>query len=99
MTFERKYKDAFSAKPTAKVMIATNELPCFTDRSQGVWRRLLLAPFNRSIPEYQQNKNLAEELKQELSKKYPCDIEQYQTGKSKLIQEIIQKARKWRETA
>lgn len=66
MTFEYKHKSAFSAKPTAKLMIATNELPAFSDKTDGVWRRILLMPFERNFTEDQQNKNLAEELKEEL---------------------------------
>ncbi len=66
MTFERKYKEPFYAIPTAKLMFATNELPRFKDKTQGVWRRMLLVPFDVTISEDQQNKNLAEELKAEL---------------------------------
>ncbi len=66
MTFEKKYKDPFHAKPTAKLMIATNELPRFKDRSQGVWRRMLLVPFGKTYAEHEQNLDLADELKEEL---------------------------------
>ena len=67
MTFERKYQDPFSVVPTAKLMFATNEFPAFNDRSQGIWRRILLVPFEKTIPPEQQNKHLAEELKDEMS--------------------------------
>src|SRR5262245_60211733 len=40
MTFERKCKDGFSARPTARLVLSTNNLPRFVDRSEGVWRRL-----------------------------------------------------------
>jgi P4 family phage/plasmid primase-like protien len=50
MTFERKGKDAFSARPTARLVLSTNNVPRFADRSEGVWRRLLLVPFNRQVP-------------------------------------------------
>jgi putative DNA primase/helicase len=66
MTFERKHRDHFDAKPTAKLMIATNELPSFSDKTDAVWRRMLLVPFERSFTKDQQNPNLAEELKEEL---------------------------------
>jgi putative DNA primase/helicase len=65
-TFERKFKDAVSAKPTAKIMIATNSLPRFNDRTIATWRRLLLVPFDKTITEDAQNKYLAEMLKKEL---------------------------------
>ncbi len=66
MTFERKFKSPVDAAPTAKVMIATNAAPRFTDKTYGLWRRLLLIPFNRTIPPERQNRNLADELKEEL---------------------------------
>jgi P4 family phage/plasmid primase-like protien len=49
MTIERKHKDAFEVTPTARLTFATNILPRFTDRSDGIWRRLLLIPFNGQI--------------------------------------------------
>jgi P4 family phage/plasmid primase-like protien len=66
MTFERKYKEPFHAIPTAKLMFATNELPRFADKTEGVWRRMLPVPFEVTFPEKKQNKNLADELKKEL---------------------------------
>jgi P4 family phage/plasmid primase-like protien len=50
MTFERKGKDPFSARPTARLVLSTNNLPRFADRSDGVWRRFLLMPFTRQVP-------------------------------------------------
>lgn len=67
ITFNPKYKDPFSAKPTAKIILSTNERPQFTDRSDGVWRRLIIVPFTVTIPEVQRNVNLEEELADELS--------------------------------
>jgi len=66
MTFERKFKEAVSDTPTAKVMIATNDLPRFNDKSQAIWRRILLIPFDKTIAEDKQIETLAEELKREL---------------------------------
>jgi P4 family phage/plasmid primase-like protien len=66
MTFQRKYKEPVHDFPTAKIMISTNQLPQFTDKSSGIWRRLLFVPFERSIAEHQQNPNLIEELSTEL---------------------------------
>ena len=36
-TFERKFKEPVSAIPTAKIMIATNALPRFNDKTQAIW--------------------------------------------------------------
>ena len=61
-TFERKFRESIDAVPTAKLMIATNSLPRFNDKTEGVWRRILLVPFDRSVPEDRQIKNLAQEI-------------------------------------
>jgi len=66
MSFQRKFKEPVHAVPTAKIMISTNQLPQFTDKSMGLWRRLLFVPFENSYPEHRQNPNLAEELSKEL---------------------------------
>ena len=66
-TFERKFKEPVFAVPTAKIMISTNALPRFNDKTSGLWRRVLLVPFDKVIPEEHQLKNLADELKKESS--------------------------------
>ncbi|MHC4653531.1 MAG: DUF5906 domain-containing protein [Planctomycetota bacterium] len=65
-SFNRKFKDDITAEPTAKIMIATNAKPRFSDKTSGVWRRILLVPFDKVIPENEQDKILAEQLKTEL---------------------------------
>jgi P4 family phage/plasmid primase-like protien len=45
MKMEEKYCPIFYATPTARLTIATNTLPTFRDKSNGVGRRLLLLPF------------------------------------------------------
>lgn len=42
---DRKYRDIVTFFPTAKWLIACNAIPNFTDQTQGLWRRTLLAPF------------------------------------------------------
>jgi len=66
MSFQRKFREPVHAVPTAKIMISTNQLPQFADKSMGLWRRLLFVPFENSYPEHRQNPNLAEELSEEL---------------------------------
>jgi len=46
MTFNRKNLPLFEAVPTARLVMATNALPHFADRSNGVWRRMLLLPLD-----------------------------------------------------
>jgi putative DNA primase/helicase len=51
MEFERKFKTPFTARPTARLVLATNNPPQFSDKSDGIWRRVLLLPFTVQIPE------------------------------------------------
>jgi P4 family phage/plasmid primase-like protien len=66
-TFERKFKDPISAEPTAKIMISTNSLPRFRDKTAAVWRRIILVPFDKVVLPESQIKDLALMLKAELS--------------------------------
>jgi len=67
MHFNPKFREPFSAKPTAKLIIAANVRPAFRDRSGGVWRRMKLLPFPITIPSEKQNPHLVTELAGELS--------------------------------
>jgi len=51
LNHQRKFRDGFNATPTARLMIATNNRPRFSDKSSGIWRRMLLVPFTTVIPE------------------------------------------------
>ncbi|MFC1762968.1 phage/plasmid primase, P4 family [Planctomycetota bacterium] len=62
ITFERKFRDSFEGKPTAKLMINTNALPRFNDKTSGTWRRLLLVPWEYTVPEDLQIKDFAGEI-------------------------------------
>jgi P4 family phage/plasmid primase-like protien len=64
-TFERKFREPVDSLPTAKLMIATNALPRFNDKTQGVWRRILLVPFDKMVPEDRQIKGLGQEIAKE----------------------------------
>ena len=44
---DRKRRDPITLTPTAKLIFAANELPALTDRSDGIWRRLIAMPFSR----------------------------------------------------
>jgi P4 family phage/plasmid primase-like protien len=48
--FEEKNKDPFTAIPTARLQVACNAFPRVADKTDGVWRRMLLLPFTRKIP-------------------------------------------------
>ena len=46
MQFDRKNRDPLTAVPSAKLMLSWNRRPNFRDRSNGLWRRMILVPFN-----------------------------------------------------
>jgi len=50
VTIERKFGEPFSLKNRARFTFATNVLPRFTDRTEGVWRRMLILPFAQVVP-------------------------------------------------
>lgn len=58
MQFERKYKEPIMAIPTAKLILATNNRPRLKDRSGGVWRRMILVPWQKVIPETEWDREL-----------------------------------------
>ena len=45
VTFEQKGKDPIYAVNTAKMIFSANTPPTFSDKSEAVWRRLVLIPF------------------------------------------------------
>jgi P4 family phage/plasmid primase-like protien len=49
--FEQKFRPPFTAKPTARLVLATNNVPAFSDKTDGLWRRMLLLKFTVQIPE------------------------------------------------
>lgn len=66
MHFNPKFRKPFAAKPTAKLIMASNVRPPFRDRSEGLWRRLIILPFPVTISEDERNAQLTEELAVEL---------------------------------
>jgi len=63
---EEKYKKGFSYKPFCKIIFCCNALPYSADNSHGFYRRLIIIPFEKTIPHEKQNKDLVSELVQEL---------------------------------
>ena len=66
MTFDRKHRDPLQVNPTARLVFATNKLPTFADRSNGMWRRFIPLPCEATVAPEDQDKQLAEKLKGEL---------------------------------
>jgi putative DNA primase/helicase len=49
MLFNRKNLSGINCAPTARLMFNTNNRPRFSDKSSGIWRRILLIPWNVTI--------------------------------------------------
>ncbi len=75
MYFDRKNLPGVDARPTARLMLATNTLPPFADRSGGLSRRLMILPFRLAIPPDRQDPQLARKLLDELSGIFNWSIE------------------------
>jgi P4 family phage/plasmid primase-like protien len=66
MHFDRKHLSPMTARPTARLIVATNRLPPFADPSSGIWRRLTILPCTASIPPATQDRHLLSTLMKEL---------------------------------
>jgi P4 family phage/plasmid primase-like protien len=59
LTVERKHRDPQNILPTARLVFATNNLPRFTDSSEGIYRRLIVLPMrNQLLDPSKQDRNL-----------------------------------------
>jgi putative DNA primase/helicase len=58
-SYDRKGLPIINAKPTARLLLATNNLPKFTDKSEGTWRRLRIVPWNAKITEQEKVAGMA----------------------------------------
>jgi len=63
---DRKYKDPIQFRPQTKLFFATNVLPRFTDTSLGIWRRMILVPFDYVVPVREMDIYLFNKLEAEL---------------------------------
>ena len=59
---EGKNQQPTQTRPTVRLLFATNDTPKFSDRSEGIWRRLLILPFSVSIAPDKQKPKLAREI-------------------------------------
>jgi putative DNA primase/helicase len=63
---KRLYADVYAITPTFKLWIGTNHKPVIRGTDHAIWRRIRLIPFDVTIPDEQQDKNLPDKLKTEL---------------------------------
>lgn len=61
------YGKPFEYKPTYKIWVATNHKPIVRGRDNGIWRRIMLVPFNATFTGSQVDKDLPRKLSLELS--------------------------------
>jgi P4 family phage/plasmid primase-like protien len=59
---EKKYKDPFSFTPCHTLVLYTNHLPRVSASDDGIWRRLIVIPFNAKIEGSSDIKNYSEYL-------------------------------------
>lgn len=58
MEFQRKNLTSIFAQSTARMVFASNVLPKFRDKTDGLWRRMLIVPFNREVLESEKIRGL-----------------------------------------
>lgn len=66
ITINRKHLKAVQVKPSARLVVTTNEVPQFRDQSNGMSRRLVPLRFRVCIPEHEQDPHLLDALTVEL---------------------------------
>lgn len=59
---EKKYKDPFAFTPSRTLVLYTNHLPRVGANDDGIWRRLVVIPFNAKITGSSDIKNYADHL-------------------------------------
>lgn len=60
------YSEFFEFKPQFKLLLAANHRPIIRGTDHAIWRRIRLIPFEVTIPEDQQDKDLISKLSEEL---------------------------------
>lgn len=64
---EPKFKNSYSFIPKAKVILFGNDKPIIKELTNGIWKRFVFIPFLNQIEEHNQNENLFNEIKTEIS--------------------------------
>ena len=64
------YAEEFEYTPKFKIWVSTNHKPIIRGTDDGIWRRLVLIPFDVQIPEEKVDKD----LKYKLLKRSTCDF-------------------------
>ena len=67
VTARKLYENEFDFTPQFKLWMATNHKPYIRGRDEGIWRRMVIIPFNKQIPLNEVDYELTKKLKGELS--------------------------------
>ena len=59
------YGEEFNFKPKFKLWVTTNHKPLIRGTDDGIWRRMVLIPFNVQIPQHKVDKDLGDKLLRE----------------------------------
>lgn len=82
--FDRKGIPGIFGRPTARLTFATNVLPHFSDRSDGIWRRLILLQFKNQIGEGQEDRRYIDPMFWQKSGELPAILDKAIKGLSRL---------------
>src|SRR5262249_29253323 len=63
----RLFEGQFEFDATFKVILSANEKPRIIGQDEGIWRRIVLVPFNAFVPHERRDKRLLDRLKAEAS--------------------------------
>ena len=62
VAIDRKYKSMIDGALPTRLVFTTNTLPHFRDRTDGIWRRMIVVPFRVQIEQGDQVRDLADKL-------------------------------------
>lgn len=65
ITARKLYGNEFQYKPTYKLWLDTNNMPYIRGTDDGIWRRIIIIPFEVFIPEEKRDPHLLEKLREE----------------------------------
>jgi putative DNA primase/helicase len=61
------YQEFFQFAPAFKIFVNTNHRPTVTESDEGLWRRLVMLPFNHVFSESERDRHIDDKLKEEKS--------------------------------
>ena len=77
MTIKQLYKNPATVKNNTKFIMAANELPTNTDTTKGMFRKILIVPFNATFEGQRIDRRIREKLRDELPGIFNWAVEGY----------------------